>query len=348
MRVRPGTRHPAAAGTRPLRVVSSTTTHGADSNPYPSAWTAAVRGAGVEVVQYRRRVALAARCDVFHVHWPESLYARAGRSPSTVLRALTNTAALYWMRARGVRIAWTVHNVQPHPEGSNPLSRALLGLFHRAVDEFWVLSESAAADVEGLARPGARTTLVRHPAYDVAQPGGPPPRTREVVTFGEARPYRGYVELVRLFQERAPQGATLRVVGADRGDAYARELRAAVEAADRVSWLDRRLPDEELEAEVRASAGVVLRYQRVSNSGAALLALSLGRPVLVPDFPVFRELAAEVGEDWVLCSTEDFTADVARLLADRTSGPDLRLRSWPVLGAEVAAACRAAVERPRR
>lgn len=326
-------------------MMSSVTTHGKDSNPYPTAWTAAVRGAGVEIQQYSRWRALAARCDVFHVHWPETLYLRVGRSPSSVLSTLTDVALLYWMRARGVRIAWTVHNVQPHATGSNPVARALLRLFYRAVDDFWVLSTAAEAEVELLGRATARTTLVRHPAYDVAVPGGEPPRTTELVTFGEARPYRGYLELVELFQKEAPEGATLKVVGADRGDAYADELRRAVEEADRVRWLDRRLPDALLEAEIRECAGVILMYRKVTNSGAALLALSLGRPVLVPDLPVFRELAAEVGTDWVLCASDSFHDDVARLLAARETTPDLSLRSWTVLGEVVAAACRASIER---
>ncbi len=44
---------------------------------------------------------------------------------------------------------------------------------------------------------------------------------------------------------------------------------------------------------------MVLPYREMHNSGAALTALSLNRPVLVPDNEVNRELAEEVGPGWV-------------------------------------------------
>jgi hypothetical protein len=74
------------------------------------------------------------------------------------------------------------------------------------------------------------------------------------------------------------------------------------------------------------------------NSGAALLALSLGRPVLVPRNETNTRLAAEVGPAWVLMYEGEVTAEkLLRALADsaRTppaEHPDLSAREWENAG----------------
>ncbi len=63
-------------------------------------------------------------------------------------------------------------------------------------------------------------------------------------------------------------------------------------------------PDADLVREISMSEMVVLPYRFMHNSGAVLLALSLDRPVLVPDNEVNRLLEIEVGSDWVHDTTE--------------------------------------------
>ncbi|GMA86209.1 hypothetical protein GCM10025868_14590 [Angustibacter aerolatus] len=96
--------------------------------------------------------------------------------------------------------------------------------------------------------------------------------------------------------------------------------------------------DAEVVREVGAAELVVLPYRDMGNSGAALLALSLDRPVLLPANAVTRALAAEVGADWVLTYPGDLTPQVlqdaaARAAARRPgSRPDLSAREWPDAG----------------
>jgi len=100
---------------------------------------------------------------------------------------------------------------------------------------------------------------------------------------------------------------------------------------------------------VTGAAVVVLPYTEMHNSGAALMALSLDRPVLVPDNPVTRDLGTEVGDGWVLRYGGELTperlleaaAEAARLApGDR---PDLGSRDWHHAGAQHLAAYRRAV-----
>src|SRR4029453_19098374 len=95
---------------------------------------------------------------------------------------------------------------------------------------------------------------------------------------------------------------------------------------------------------VTSSELVVLPYRFMHSSGAALAALSLGRPVLVPDNDVTRALSSEVGPGWVHRFDGDLTAgallDAMRALRAEppTAPPDLRAREWHDAGARHAGA----------
>jgi beta-1,4-mannosyltransferase len=83
---------------------------------------------------------------------------------------------------------------------------------------------------------------------------------------------------------------------------------------------------------------VVLPYRHMHNSGTVLYALSLGRPVLVPDNEINRALSDEVGPGWVHRFSDTLTgsslaaAIVALRSAPPVGRPDLSAREWPAGG----------------
>jgi hypothetical protein len=91
------------------------------------------------------------------------------------------------------------------------------------------------------------------------------------------------------------------------------------------------------------------------NSAGALTALSLDRPILVPDNSVNRLLADEVGNGWVYRYSGELTPDILRetvtvVRADaRSDRPDLSTREWSDAGRRHVAAYRRAIQirRPR-
>ena len=92
----------------------------------------------------------------------------------------------------------------------------------------------------------------------------------------------------------------------------------------------------------------MLPYRHMHNSGAALAALSLSRPVLVPRNEVNTDLAAEVGDGWVYQYDDDLDADDLRrfddaLAASRAPSPDLGARDWGTVGEQHARAYRDAL-----
>ena len=96
--------------------------------------------------------------------------------------------------------------------------------------------------------------------------------------------------------------------------------------------------DDVLVREISAASLVVLPYAEMHNSGAALVALSLDRPIVVPRTPSNTALADEVGHAWVRQYDGELTEDVlmsALSAADAVGSderPKLEGRDWDSIG----------------
>ena len=72
------------------------------------------------------------------------------------------------------------------------------------------------------------------------------------------------------------------------------------------------LPSEQVAAHLAAADVIALPYRAILNSGSALYALSVGRPVIAPQLGSLPELAAEAGTDWVEFYEGEFSAEKLR------------------------------------
>ncbi|GAB3146024.1 GDP-mannose--glycolipid 4-beta-D-mannosyltransferase [Microbacterium neimengense] len=290
----------------------------------------------VEVQTFTWKGALRADFDVFHIHWPERLLRKGWGKTLTLL-------AVLWVR--GIPIARTLHNIDPHEAGSRLESR-LLRLIDRRTALFIRLNDHTPV-------PGrAPAVTVPHPHYlprtghrtDIDAVKG------RVLYFGIVRPYKGVQTLLDAFLSAPEADATLRIVGSatgDRGDG----VRAAVASDDRISARLQYVTDAELDDEILAAEIIVLPYRRMHNSGALFLALSHNRPVLVPRSAVNEDISREVGAGWVYQFDGDLDGpqliqtlhDVQR--SAPSGPPDLGARDWDVIGKQLHEAYRLVVSR---
>lgn len=330
-----------------VRVLESFREPRPTTNPYLRLLLGALRAEGHDVRTFSWGRALTWRYDVLHLHWPEVLLRGASRPKTAARRALV---ALLLLRVAVLRTAVvrTVHNPVPHEDGG-AVERALLALCDRLTTaRVHLVTSTLPAPAED---DDARQVLVPHghyrdwyPVVDVpAVPG-------RLLHFGILRPYKN-VEALLAAAHAAPADVSLRVVGSPSTDALRRAVEEATRADARTTASLGHCPDAELAAEVAAAELVVLPYTELHSSGAALLALSLDRPVLVPAGPTTDALAAEVGPGWVLTyegalaphHLVDALEAVRR--AGRSARPDLSRREWPLAGRAHTAAFRAALRR---
>ncbi|MFM1730715.1 glycosyltransferase [Prescottella soli] len=285
----------------------------------------------VETLSWKR--ALTGRYDVFHIHWPENLIRGKNRVSGAVKKTMFVTL-LGRLRLSRRPIVRTVHNVAPHEEGS-VVERSLLKLCDRATTHFIRLNVTTELP-EGK---DSSTILHGHyrdrPEYQCSIESDP---TR-LLYFGLIRPYKGIEDLLPAFSALRSETLTLRIVGKPQDEKLAADILAACDQSASVTCKLAFVPDAELAAEIASASLVVLPYREMHNSGAAILALSMDRPVLVPATQANRALQEEVGEDWVhLYEGSAITAEAISDAVDRaasrvrTARPDLSERDWDRIG----------------
>ena len=330
---RSGGAGPPTSRTGRLRVMQSFSRIRPNTNPYLVQLVSAT-SAGVEMVTFSWVSALRGNFDVLHIHWPEVMLRGPGRVSTWSRRA---AFAVLLLRTRlGHRgLVRTMHNLRPHEEGPR-IERWLIEVCERWTTVWIRLNEGE--------RPPSSAPVVTIPHGDYRQWYAaypvPPSRAGVLLYFGLVRAYKGVDRLIGVFKDCPDPALRLRVVGkAEPGPL--RDLIVAAQLADeRIAAELRFLSDEEVAGEVGRAQLVVLPYRDMFNSGTLLLALSIGRPVLVPSNRVTEALADEVGPQWIIRYAGELSCEAIRDAVDRTKSttagdqPDLSRRGWDLIGAQ--------------
>lgn len=316
----------ATGGDAPLRVLHSTRWAG-DGTRYAT-HMAATAGDGIEPRFFSWRRALVGRYDLFHLHWPEGLTGSAAGPKGAITYTLTRLLLLR-LRLLRVPVVRTLHNHAPH---DRPASRRLL-----AVQEGF--EQLTRVEIHLVPEPARHTTaeVVSIPHGSYVEPFAAHPHEAaaagRVLFFGLIRPYKGIEELLGAFAGVRTPDAALHLLGESRDNRLAGAIGRAAACDGRITWRSGFVPDRELVAAVTSAQLVVLPYRDLHSSGAVLVALSLERPVLVPDTPTTRALRDEAGPDWVHLFSGQVTAEVIDAAVESTRSrpaarPDLHGRDW--------------------
>lgn len=277
-------------------------------NPYLERLHDALARRGIETVSGAPglRWALRARSQVAvaHLHWIEFFVhgygRRAGVTPHCpralyVARAARFLVALALLRARGVRIVWTVHNLRPHEQRFPVLDRLVaLGVA--------TLSHSIVVHSD-FARRRLRTELgwTTSPCwvapignYDGSYP--PARRGRErmredldiradafvFLVFGQLRAYKRLDEVIGAFRQIDAPDVCLVVAGRPLDEAVRESAVRAAGSDPRVRLLLDYVDDADV-ADIHATAdAAVVAYVDAFSSAALVLALSQGLAVVAP------------------------------------------------------------------
>jgi glycosyltransferase involved in cell wall biosynthesis len=255
---------------------------------------------------------------IIHLHWVFA-FALPGSRRFPVLRGLAQIWFIVWLRAArmlGMRLVWTAHNVLPHvPVFADDVSarRALIGFS----DLVFIHSQSALAELAGLGAVPRRSAVVEHgpiapmPSAGPLRVPGAGDGPRRFLFFGRVQDYKGVEDLLAAFAAMSDDvAAYLTVIGRCDDPVLKSRLHAlARKGGGRVVLRLEHVPDEEVTPLLAAADVVVLPFRRVTTSGSAMLALSHGRPLIVPNLASF----AQVPEDAVTRYDGSVSALVAAL-----------------------------------
>lgn len=303
----------------------------------------------VTVQEYSPRALAFGRWDILHLHWPESILEHP--DAMTAWRwAIALFARMRVARAKGCRIVWTVHNLRPHEARHPGLEAWFWKRFLPLVDGRIHLS-AASVKQHHEAFPGERgktVFVIPHGHYrpllanesheDARRILGPGRDEFVLGFFGKIRPYKNVPGLIQSFRPIKDPHLRLWVVGAPDSE-EARAVLAAAQGDGRITLTLGRQEWQDLSTRVHAMDLVVLPYRRILNSGAALHALSLDRPVLVPALGSLPELQQAVGTDWVRTYEGDLTTRVLEEAVEwgrrpRRGAAPLQAFDWDAIAAQ--------------
>ncbi len=199
----------------------------------------------------------------------------------------SSIAALLQARRARAKIAFLVDNAKPH-EG-RPGDQLLTRLAFGRAGSFIALSQTVADQIGQLA-PGKPCLVAPHPLYEIRACGLSKAQARErlqvhtprmLLFFGFVRKYKGVDLLLEALGRLADPAVSLLVAG----EFYIpeqpyHELVRRLGLQDRVRFINRFIPDAEVDVLFRAADAVVLPYRHATQSGIVHLAYQCGTPVI--------------------------------------------------------------------
>jgi beta-1,4-mannosyltransferase len=233
----------------------------------------------------------AAEVDVVHLH---RLTALGGSRAAGIKRIAAAGALALMLKRNRIALVRTLQGADARG-GAGRYAKVANRILNQVTTEFVVVDDSTA---DAIPKPA---TTIPYGHYRERFVGYP----RSERTPGRLlymSPFRGdkAESIVSAFLARQAHEVSLRFVGGATDERSAAISRLAEAAPDAISTRIERVSDGTLVAEITgADLVIVPRAAELEDIHQIFLALSLDRPVLVPDNPLTRSIAASVGEEWV-------------------------------------------------
>lgn len=236
--------------------------------------------------------------SILHFHWFQPYISGPGWI-TTVLKIILTSLQMIYLRIRGTKIVWTAHNLVSHDTGYPGLER----IFKRWLIKFRICSrvfvhcEAAGEDLlEVLDLPERhkdKIIEIDHGHYIDNYENVVSPETarkslnvndaeRIYLFFGHMRPYKGIFTLINAFREHGSPSERLFLVGNPDNASLQRELKAKSESDQRIRLMCGFIPNDLVQLFMNAADVIVLPYKEITTSGAAVLAMSFGKAVILP------------------------------------------------------------------
>jgi glycosyltransferase involved in cell wall biosynthesis len=239
--------------------------------------------------------------DWLHLHWPGEAHTHRTRWIYRTHAAMVGTR-LRALKRRGVRIAWTAHNLVPHDDPHPDLGRHARADMLDTVDHVFVHFASARTDLADTFGYTGPTTIVPHPHFldDYAAPPsraaararlGLPDDGVVFLAFGRIRPYKGVGSIIEAFRKIARGRDRLVVAGVREGD-VTDELALACDDP-RITVHDHLIAHDEVPVYFGAADVAVTAHRAFFTSSTAPLALSMGCPIVGPPIHHLADLAGK-------------------------------------------------------
>jgi len=286
-------------------------------NPYQRELAAALQKRGVTVIMGNGTdrlpilgaIRVHGKPNVLHLHWTHPFMLGKNRSKS-IMRSIRFLAELFMVKILGIKVIWTVHNLLEHERRDPQVELFFNRLLVRLYDHLIVhCSFARKAVIENYHLPNRfmkKINVIPHGNYIDSYENqvtrekaraklGLGDRDLVFLYFGMIRAYKGVLGLVNAFRKLHKPQVRLLIVGEPTNEAIKREVIGCCESDSRIRLFLQFVPDKDVQLYMNGADVVVLPYQHILTSGGALLAMSFGKPLIVPRMGCIPEVLDRKG-----------------------------------------------------
>lgn len=234
---------------------------------------------------------------ICHFHWIHE-QTRLAKTESEA-----NKVVVYWeniikrIKKNGHKIVWTVHNVMPHETVWIEQDRKIHQMMADAADALHVMANDSAKLTEPYYHLDQKKVFcVPHPTYEGAQPDTitRPDARRQLqigdsefvfLSFGAIMEYKGYDALMNAYdivRNKVQRKIRLIIAGLPSDKVLVEEIRRWGQGKEDVILDMSPIPNDKLQVFFKSADIAICPYRRTMNSGAAMMALTFGIPVVGP------------------------------------------------------------------
>lgn len=271
--------------------------------------------------------------DVLHIHWPYP-FLMANSRFATVIKSACFICGLSILKIFGMKIVWTVHNISDHEGKFKSMELLFSKILARLCDKLIVHCPSAKTEVEKIYGMHSSIVIIPHGNYigqykntitDLQARHELKLDAEDIIFlyFGQIRPYKGVLELIDTFKKLKCKEAKLLIVGKPLNDEIATEVYNRCKDDWRITNILEFIPDDDIQTYMNVADIVVLPYKNLLTSGAAMLAMSFGKPIIAPNVKCIADTLDDEGS--FLYSKEDglFSAIQGALRKDKITLLDM-------------------------
>lgn len=242
----------------------------------------------------------AGNVDVLHVHWMTDIIKRITESPSSFkfyLKLFFLVLDCLAVRAKGVKLIWTIHNKLAHQQFDNKKELLIRKTLVKFTSNNIIHSAQALDKINALYRTkiNRNTDVIFHGNYEgcYPKPSNSIAELREkqgfnkhdivILYFGLIRPYKGLDVLISSVNQAKNTNVKLLVAGASKDDNYLEKLTELSKDNTAITFDIQFIADQTLADYLTLADVVVLPFSDTLTSGSTILAMTYGKALVVPD-----------------------------------------------------------------
>jgi beta-1,4-mannosyltransferase len=281
-------------------------------NPYNWLLYTELQKQGVIVEEFSFSKLLTQSYDIFHLHWPSETITRHPNPMIALIRTLSLLTLIDWVKSKGTRLLWTVHDQTPSGVIHPKLTAWFQTQFIKRVDGCIHLCQHSSNFIQNHYSELSQypSCVIPHGDYRQIYPNfitknqakaelSIPEDHLVLAYLGLIKPYKNIPHLIRVFKTLNLSNTTLLIAGQPESETLKQEILDEIGNCSQIQVHFEFIPDDKIQVFLNIADLVILPFKEILNSGSALLALSFNRPVLAPALGAMIDLETFVGQDWL-------------------------------------------------